>query len=176
LELSVTQRDAFERLGNALTAAFSLRGLFGVDCVLNMHDHDLPYPVEINPRYTASIEVLELAKRIPFVEAHRCVFDASASGSSRRGVRPMGAIGKAILYAKESMVFPREGLWRSALEQPADLWEVPVFADIPKAGQRIAAGRPVLTFFTRARAPAPAHCEYELEQIAAGLDRLLFPH
>ena len=38
--------------------AFGLVGLFGVDLILRDGE---PWPVEVNPRYTASVEVLELA-------------------------------------------------------------------------------------------------------------------
>src|SRR5579864_7744079 len=54
--------QSFSRLGNALAAGFHLQGLFGVDCVMR---DGIPWPVEVNPRYTASVEVLELATRIP---------------------------------------------------------------------------------------------------------------
>src|SRR5207253_6364233 len=47
-----------ERLGNVLTSGCRLRGLFGADCVVR---DGTPYLVEVNPRYTASIEILEYA-------------------------------------------------------------------------------------------------------------------
>ena len=47
-----------QQLGLDLARGCGLRGLFGVDFVLS---EGVPWPVEINPRYTASVEVLEYA-------------------------------------------------------------------------------------------------------------------
>ena len=44
-----------------LRVGCGLRGLFGVDFILG---NDQPWPVEVNPRYTASLEVLEYATRL----------------------------------------------------------------------------------------------------------------
>jgi hypothetical protein len=49
---------------------------------------------------------------------------------------------------------------------------MPDLADIPQAGARIEAGRPVLTFFTRGS--SVDECVQGLRQAAAGLDRALF--
>ena len=62
-------------LGAVLATSFGLRGLFGVDFILS-DGH--PWPVEINPRYTASVEVLELALGASLLAAHRSVFDPAA--------------------------------------------------------------------------------------------------
>lgn len=172
LRLSSIQRTAFERLGHALVEGFSLRGLFGVDCVLNSYDDGLPYPVEVNPRYTASVEVLEHATGIPILALHRRVFDPSAQEPVPVRRKQDGVVGKAILFAKQAINFPKAGPWQQTLQHPSDVWELPAFADIPAAGQRITAGRPVLTFFTRA--PTAAGCMEELRRIAADLDRRLF--
>ncbi|HEX8200442.1 MAG TPA: ATP-grasp domain-containing protein, partial [Isosphaeraceae bacterium] len=56
--LSDLERARVAALGDALAAAFGLIGLFGVDLVLR---DGFPWPVEVNPRYTASVEVLERA-------------------------------------------------------------------------------------------------------------------
>jgi predicted ATP-grasp superfamily ATP-dependent carboligase len=180
LELTPLQQAAFDRLGNALVAGFALRGLFGVDCILNLYDHDMPYPVEINPRYTASVEVLEYATGIPFLALHRRVFDPDATSDKRKPDAPseggilgkVGKVGKAILFAKERLVFPKDGPWMPTLRQPADVNDLPAFADIPGAGQRIAMGRPILTLF--ARAATAEKCAERLREIAADLDRHLF--
>ncbi|MBV9125006.1 MAG: hypothetical protein JO112_16755 [Planctomycetes bacterium] len=49
---------------------------------------------------------------------------------------------------------------------------MPAFADLPHAGQPLAAGRPILTLF--ARAANPAACLETLHQMAEDLDRWLF--
>ena len=55
------------QLGNVLCSAFRLVGLFGVDYI--QHD-DEPWLVEINPRYTASVEVFELATHRSLLTEH----------------------------------------------------------------------------------------------------------
>src|SRR5262249_52040955 len=75
LALTPPLQQAFERLGNVLAAGCGLRGVFGVDCVLC---DGVPWPVEVNPRYTASIEVLEYAAGFSAVGWQRSVFDPSA--------------------------------------------------------------------------------------------------
>ena len=61
-------------IGDAIGHAASLRGLFGCDFVL---DGETPWLVEVNPRYTASTEILELASGEPLLKWHHwaCIKD-----------------------------------------------------------------------------------------------------
>jgi predicted ATP-grasp superfamily ATP-dependent carboligase len=173
LALNPSLEQSFLRLGNTLAAAFHLKGLFGVDCLVR---DNIPWPVEVNPRYTASVEVLELASRAPALLEHARVFDPSfpACVSRPEDHAKIGhSIGKAILFARAPLIFPKEGPWSQALTQPMDFWAIPVFADIPARDQVIAAHHPILTFFTRA--DSTEKCLQQLQRIAADLDRLLFP-
>src|SRR5262249_51571245 len=133
----------------------------------------VPWPLEINPRYTASIEVLEYATGFPAVGWQRYVFDRSAPKP-----RPVSSeissslIGKAILFAKSPLAFPREGPWLGTLRSPASVFDPPAYADIPPAGQQIRAGRPILTLFVRGNSPEA--CLDSLQRTASDLDRRLF--
>src|SRR5262249_32131262 len=158
LELKPPAQAVFERLGRALAIGCGLRGLFGVDCVLA---DGVPYPVEVNPRYTASVEVLEYATGTPALALHCAAFDSSTCiPQAPSASRWPKVIGKAILFARQGLVFPEEGPWMAVLRQPSDIWDLPAFADIPHPGQRIEAGRPILTVFASAAS------------VAAGRDRL----
>jgi predicted ATP-grasp superfamily ATP-dependent carboligase len=167
-------RSGLEKLGNALAEGTGLRGIFGVDLILQ---GDTPWPVEVNPRYTASVEVLEHALGLPGLGLHRQVFEPGVVCGGDRTAGPAVAegtvIGKAILFAPAPVVFPEEGPWSATLERLplANPWELPAYADIPPAGQRIEAGRPVLTFF--ARAASEGECLNRLRQIATDLDHRL---
>lgn len=153
LPLSPSLRAAFIQLGNVLAFTFHLRGVFGVDCILR---DDVPWPVEVNPRYTASVEVLELAG---------CF--ASLSGCSEGvGVR---IVGKAILFATDDFVFPEHGPWLETLEQPFEPWKVPDYADIPHPGSRIEQGHPILTVF--AMDETIAGCRQRLNAMATSVWR-----
>jgi predicted ATP-grasp superfamily ATP-dependent carboligase len=173
LPLEPTLRQALGRLGNVLTEGCHLRGLFGVDFVLR---DGVPWPVEVNPRYTASVEVLEYALGLSALDRHRRVFEKRGRGPfpqppDEKGPRPL-FVGKAILTACAPLTFPQDGPWQAVLCSPPPLWQPPQFADIPHPGEPVRAGQPVLTFF--ASAGTLGACVDRLRQIALDLDRRLF--
>jgi predicted ATP-grasp superfamily ATP-dependent carboligase len=170
LPLSLDLERAFLRVGSALAVGCPLRGLFGVDCILR---DGVPWPVEVNPRYTASVEVLEYATGVAALDLHRRVFDPTAPAVVRHP--PVGQppyVGKAILFARKSLTFPADGPWLASLAASGPVEELPAFADIPQEGEFIKASHPILTFF--ARAGSVADCLDTLRQIAGDLDRWLW--
>ncbi len=168
LALPADATSALERLGNVLAEGCDLRGLFGVDGIWR---GGALWPVEVNPRYTASVEVLEYATGLVALALHARAFEAGplpppVTAPSER------VIGKAVLFARHSFNFPDRGPWSLALERPAPVDCLPEFADIPPAGSLIEAGHPVMTVF--ARAASPATCEAELRRRVAHLAQFLF--
>ncbi len=185
------QWELLMRIGNAIASGCGLRGLFGIDYVIA---DNVPYPVEVNPRYTASVEVIEHATWTAALALHANEFDSSLSlpegpppekmsppsphpdptalrvgtSSSRRD----RVIGKAVLYAWMSSLFPAEGPWMESLRKPRDPWNLPAFADIPHPGEAMEVGRPILTFF--AAADSVEACKDKLWQIGAEVERSLF--
>jgi predicted ATP-grasp superfamily ATP-dependent carboligase len=169
MSLRAVERRAFEDIGSALVRGFGMRGLFGVDCVTR---DGAAYPVEVNPRYTSSVEVIEYATRTPALALHRRVFEPQAALPPPRRVAS-AVVGKAILFARRPFRFPAQGPWRSAVGTVrARLGGMPAFADIPHEGEPLAEGKPVLSFF--AGASTVARCLGALRQTAADLDRRLF--
>jgi predicted ATP-grasp superfamily ATP-dependent carboligase len=165
LSIRAELRRALGRLGKGL--AFAARGLFGVDGILA---EDSFWPVEVNPRYTASVEVLEFATGLRAVKHH---WRAFADGVEAALVGPTaGVVGKAILYARRNGVFPADGPWRETIDSPASVEEMPAFADIPHAGDAIRAGRPVLTLLCRAATMEA--CQDELRAKADEVERRLY--
>jgi predicted ATP-grasp superfamily ATP-dependent carboligase len=154
------------RLGAALVQTFHLRGLFGVDAI---ERNGIPWPVEINPRYTASVEVLERACGLSLFPWHRRAFDSTAPDVDPR--TPANVVGKAVLYARTTFTFPERGPWLAALEPGVNLDAIE-FADIPHAGELIEQGRPVLTLF--ASAATVSDCETMLQEKADALARRLW--
>jgi predicted ATP-grasp superfamily ATP-dependent carboligase len=147
-------------LGRALSAAFGLAGLFGIDLILR---DGIPWPVEINPRYTASVEVLERALGRSFLAAHRRAFDpmgpGDPSGLPRDRPRRPAVVGKAILFADRPCRFPEDGpRWSGRVGAPGFL----PGADLPGPGTAFSPGAPVLTLF--ARGPDLAACRARLER------------
>ena len=116
-------------------------------------------PVELNPRYSASVEVLEHNTHL---SAFYIPWRHSATAES---------IGKAIYYAPRSLVFPEVGPWDADLVTPFDPWRLPAFADIPAAGSVISAGQPVITLLVSGS--SPVECRERLQSRARELDQLL---
>ena len=98
LDLRPRLQSALTHLGGQLAAKHDLRGLFGVDAILDS-SNDIR-PVEVNPRYTASVEILERAT------GDTALVPSQSRPSRVESVRPGSAIhGKAIVFARrESLV------------------------------------------------------------------------
>ncbi len=168
LDTGAIHSPSVEELGRAIASECSLTGIFGIDGILR---DGVFFSVEVNPRYTASVEVLEYATGSTLLADHAYVYTHSRlppppPASTRRRI-----VGKAILFARDDLIFPDEGPWKSELDVPKPVQEMPGFADIPSAGERIESGKPILTVF--ASADSPSACEEKLQQIAGDLDRWL---
>ncbi|HEV3436689.1 MAG TPA: ATP-grasp domain-containing protein, partial [Gemmata sp.] len=153
--------------GLALSHATGLRGLWGLDFILN---GDAAYPVEVNPRYTAAIEVLELGAKFRSLMLHHDCFTHSRSLLKKYPRCSTTQVGKAIYYAPHHIVFPISGDWDKDLDVAFDPWRVPNFADIPEPRTVIEIGSPVLTLF--AVGSSTAECLKGLQSRAAELDHL----
>jgi predicted ATP-grasp superfamily ATP-dependent carboligase len=133
-------RTGVRRLAEAASTDLGLRGLIGIDFILK---DGLAWPVEINPRYTASVEVLERALGHALLLDHARVFDPQRDVSLRHPSPRHRIVGKAVVIANHS------GLFRA---QPGCLYDlgsttVPKVADIPDVGAEIRSGEPVMTVF-----------------------------
>jgi predicted ATP-grasp superfamily ATP-dependent carboligase len=144
LELDVAHRAALADLGTRLAAQFQLRGLFGVDAMVNSRG---VWPLEVNPRYTASVEVLERALGLNMIRLH-----VEACLSGRLPVERIATngrmVGKAVVFAtartKISTAWSQAQLQRNATRT----W--PLVADIPQPGTVIPQGSPITTLFDEA--------------------------
>jgi len=136
VELMATPQAALERIARVLVDEFQLRGLFGIDFVL---DDDQVWLIEINPRYTASVEVLERAFDFTAITHHRAAF--TGEPLPPRGL-PLRYAGKAIYYAPFSLKIPDELFTHRE-------W----LADLPRPGDRIEERWPVVTIFAEGEAP-----------------------
>ncbi len=129
-------------LGDVLTSEFALIGWFGVDYILGDGN---PWPVEINPRYPASLEIHELASRRALLADHRhaCGGDAASDApAAGAGLSHSPVIAKVVIYASRTLTFPEIALEE---HESDDLFAVRSIADIPSPGSRIEPGEPVMT-------------------------------
>jgi predicted ATP-grasp superfamily ATP-dependent carboligase len=125
--------DQARTICSRLASAFGLRGLFGVDLVW---DGERAWMIEVNPRPTASLEVMH---EDGLFDAH---VRACAGALPRIEAERDGAAGKAILFATEDIVVG-----------DSERWLARGVRDVPHPGERIAAGRPVCTLVAEAATP-----------------------
>jgi predicted ATP-grasp superfamily ATP-dependent carboligase len=135
-------------VGEVLAATFGLVGLFGVDLILQ---DDTPWPVEVNPRYTASVEVIELATRRALLRAHQAACEGTDPGSLPPADPSGGYVAKEILFSPGDVMFADDAI--EFTHHDPMRFEVPDLADLPDRGARFRLGEPVLTVF--AQGPTP---------------------
>jgi predicted ATP-grasp superfamily ATP-dependent carboligase len=147
LPISDATRAAIERTGEILTRQFELSGIFGVDFLL---DGDEPWIIEVNPRYTASVEICERATGENAIALHAVDWSGSYSDTVKPSTGTVAlSHGKAILFAKRNVVMSNEFAERALSKAIRGPW--PDLADVSPAGTLIEAGRPILTFFAQGR-------------------------
>jgi predicted ATP-grasp superfamily ATP-dependent carboligase len=130
----------WRRIGTALAGCFALHGLFGVDAIERAGEVQ---PVEVNPRYTASVEVLERATGVAALALHR----AGCEGTFARMPAPVSAsFGKAYLFAPEDLIVPEtDALLAGAAVGGCEI------ADRPPAGTRVLRRHPIMTLLVKGR-------------------------
>ena len=140
-----------EALGRVLGSRFGLVGLFGVDFVLDRAGE--PWTVEVNPRYTASVEVLELSLGRSLLTAHQRACEGEPLVGSWPP-SPLRSVAKEILFAGRAFDFDDRG--HDLVWDRDDLFRVPRAADLPFPGTTIERGAPVLTIFGQGKTPSDA--------------------
>jgi len=158
-----TVTATIERIGNRLAETFGLVGLLGVDMIVN---GPRVFVVEVNPRFTASVELLEQA-----FAGNRHVMRDHVD-ACWAGVLPPetsdpveGSWGKAILFAQRRTRIG-ESL-RSFIDQTNQGKDWTPLADLPREGTEIEAGHPILTL--REAAPMPRTAKHRLKRLAAAV-------
>lgn len=166
------ERDGLQNLGFVVTQGALKYGYFGIDLIRS--DGRL-MPIEVNPRYPASVEVYELASGTASLRWHVDCATCAHTGLDKQWVEPTPfstdrIVGKAVYYAVAPFTFPASGPWDESLARCTDVWRRPDYADIPEPGTLVEPGQPVLTIF--AEAATEAGCIEQLKRVAAGLDQL----
>ncbi|MCH2117620.1 MAG: ATP-grasp domain-containing protein [Pirellulales bacterium] len=145
LRIDERVHQTIENIGAVLASEFKLRGLFGVDLIIN---HAGVWVLEVNPRYTSSVEIVERMTGCKMLQSHAI---ACSTGVLPEVVTPceVQQVGKAILFARRSVKVSEEfSAWACHQNDDAP-W--PELADIPPPETQISAGQPVLTVFATGR-------------------------
>jgi uncharacterized protein len=128
-------REVFTNIGQELATEFELVGLFGVDALVNATG---VWPVEVNPRYTASVEVLERALGINAITLH---MTACREGTLPGHLPPSASrvAGKTIYFAENDFTIDED--LRNVIDN---------LADVPAVGTLIRKREPVVTVLREA--------------------------
>jgi predicted ATP-grasp superfamily ATP-dependent carboligase len=130
-------------LAMAVARDYELVGLNNVDFIAR---DGVAFPVEVNPRWSASVELVERAHGFSMFGLHA---DACSRGTLPDDRLPLclrRAVGKAIVFARADFFARRTKEW---------LWSRDV-ADVPRPRTLIRRGEPICTVF--AEAPTTREC------------------
>jgi predicted ATP-grasp superfamily ATP-dependent carboligase len=123
-------------LVQALTDAFPLVGVGSIDFIATGAGL---CPIEVNPRWTASMELLELTRDISVFRMHAdaCMRGVLPSFEPTRAPAATVVHGKAIVFSRDDVVVGDTREWLADTS----------VRDIPRAGERVGAGQPICTVF-----------------------------
>ncbi|NMC14743.1 MAG: ATP-grasp domain-containing protein [Chloroflexi bacterium] len=127
-----------EKAARALTAKFGLVGINGIDFMIS---DGLLFLLEVNPRYTASVELFEMAAGINAFTWH-----TGACRGELPAIKPLAEgkeyWGKGILYAQQDFYAPDTASWQGR-----------GIKDIPYRHEFIRRGAPVCSVLAHAASP-----------------------
>jgi uncharacterized protein len=140
-------------LASTVAREFHLVGMNGIDFIAH---GGVLYPIEVNPRFSASMELVERAAGLSIFEIHAAACDGRLPTS-----RPLGPLihGKAIVFARRSLIIGDSDLGN----------EPECLADLPHIGEHIERGRPICTVL--AQGATLEECRKELFRRAASVYR-----
>lgn len=134
------------KLAAVLTRRFGLRGVNGADVLVTGAEGECrtAWLIEVNPRYSASMELAQRAWGTDVLALHVAAYGGVLPAGMRDTTR-LSYHGKAVVYAQRAVRVPCTDGWLEADRR-----------DVPHEGQYIAAGHPVCT--VRASATQRAAC------------------
>lgn len=145
-----------DQLAHRLTTTFGLKGLWNFDLVHSRREN-LWYLLEVNPRPSASMEVLELAVKQGLFDVHRKIFEGDRTwfdlAQERRLTleRTRRRDRKIVIYTKRKLrasQLVRQNLLVRSFGRDESVWpDFWHFSDWPQDGTVIDAGCPACTMF-----------------------------
>ena len=147
--------DVFEparALASALCEEFALVGVNGIDMIVSA---GVPCAIEVNPRWCASMELVERAYGLSAfgVHAAACRDEALPDFDLARARRAAPTIGKAVVFARHGVTIDDTSSWLGESRAAGDLH------DVPRPGAQIRAGHPVCTVYASGRGSAACYTE-----------------
>jgi predicted ATP-grasp superfamily ATP-dependent carboligase len=154
--LAPADDPVFERDGTLLDRACALAsvvaasfGLVGLNCVDFIAAADAAHPIEVNPRWSGAMELVERAYGVSLFAMHAeaCAHTALPDFELDNARQIGGAFGKAIVFARQAITMGDTRAWLADAS----------VRDVPQPGERIAAGRPICTIFAHGEDAAACH-------------------
>ena len=172
--------ERLKELGTLLASEAGLVGLVGIDFMLSRTGRDeIPVVLEVNPRPTASMELIE--RRVGWSLAVRHL---AACGLPIPAAQTLLPVATGSTWAKEIVVARQAGTIPATWDQQVEAALVetrtaaegdwPLLADRPVAGTQVKAGQPVVTVFAAAQTPAEAfrRVRCRAQRIAAAVPKV----
>jgi predicted ATP-grasp superfamily ATP-dependent carboligase len=178
IRLSEESERLIEKLAHVIAKQFEIRGLFGIDLVLDKQG--IPHVVEVNPRYTASMEIFERLMGSSLLKLHFAAYgwdpsvtletwvsDLTVPISYPKGYpeafwnlvqqtrnnmhRATGMMGKVVLFASQPLVVKDNWSWDNYLATSfgTNKNECMQVADRPRAGVFVGTEDPICTLIVR---------------------------
>ncbi|MCC9607616.1 ATP-grasp domain-containing protein [Blastopirellula sp. JC732] len=133
-------QETLQRLAEFLLASTQLQGLFGIDFVLHA---DQLWMLEINPRFTAAMELLP----VDLMRLHLSAWLPEWRGENATPASSADQVrGKLFVYA------PNDFVWSETLEQAIRDSNLAI-ADIPMPGSPMVRSGPILTLLSSGETP-----------------------
>jgi predicted ATP-grasp superfamily ATP-dependent carboligase len=128
----------------ALTRAFGLRGINGIDFIARNGEAVV---IEVNPRWTAAVELVERSLGISLFAAHV----AASEGALPQVPQPetRGVFGKAVVFAPSDCTIPDTDSWLAH----------EMIRDIPFPGTLVPSGAPICTVFAAAETAGACYAD-----------------
>lgn len=159
------EEAALNRLAQVLAEKVPLRGLVNLDY---LRQSGPIVPLEINPRYSASVEVLEQASGAALLSWHISACGGPPAPSAPRRIVARAAAGKVVVYAPCCVA--AEDL--ELASRQARLSDQGIaLADLPSAPERVPPGQPLCTLL--AEGEDPQELQPRLKRAAQQLERCL---
>lgn len=139
MTLTPSQQRSLVELGRSVAARFNLRGVYGIDLILDPQGQ--LWPIEVNPRYPASVEILEAVGGF-------CAFAPPCHGGNGPGERNRRkkVRAKGILYATRRACVPYLYRWFTTRQ----------VADVPGVNRWFDPGECICTLFSEGCSVADA--------------------
>lgn len=142
INFNETLQQEIKRIGRLLAVELNLKGVFGVDWILDQ-DENL-WLIEVNPRLPASFEIFErvgVCSSVLELHLHGCKGLCFTELNRENSIS-----GKAIVFNHQFPVAFASAAMQDVIRSNADS-NFPHFADIPEENETIMASRPIITVF-----------------------------